>query len=240
MDVTELLGVTKYDPPEVQEKGGVHIAGKPKGNFPNSIPKTDEPRVQGIKRILDNNIGTPCYITEKVDGTSATFYFKDGVFGCCSRNIDLKEDDINIYWKMARQYDLKAKMESLSYNVAIQGEVVGAGIQQNKYKFKTETQQLFVFNIFNIDKYEYLSFNEFMSIANDLGLQTVPLLETNYSIVNDIDSIVQKSIRKSTLNKESWAEGIVIRPLVEKNTIDGRLSFKAVNHEFLLKHDDRR
>ena len=33
------------------------------------------------------------YVTEKLDGSSATYYYRDGVFGVCSRNLELLESD---------------------------------------------------------------------------------------------------------------------------------------------------
>lgn len=48
------------------------------------------------------NKGRSFYATEKLDGSSATFYLKDGEFGVCSRRLELKEDPKNTFWKVAR------------------------------------------------------------------------------------------------------------------------------------------
>ena len=64
----------------------------------------------------------------------------------------------------------------------------------------------------------------------------VPVIDSNYILETNINSIVEKSKIKSTLNPKIWAEGIVIRPYFEKyDSQYGRISFKSINPEFLLK-----
>ena len=88
LDVTTLLGVMKYEPPMPS-----CLRGKALGTFPSFIPKTDETRVQLLQQVLDRHIGMPCYITEKIDGTSATYFLKDDHFGLCSRNLEVDPND---------------------------------------------------------------------------------------------------------------------------------------------------
>jgi hypothetical protein len=74
----------------------------------------------------------------------------------------------------------------------------------------------------------------------------VPVVEEVYLLENNIQDIVNKAVIKSALRPEVWAEGIVIRPYAEKLDLmlstlignNGRLSFKAINPEFLLKYGD--
>lgn len=237
-DVTELLGVTKYDPPIPAE-----LAGTAKGNFPSFIPKTDETRVQNLQRVLDKYKGQDCYVTEKLDGSSATFYLKDGVFGVCSRNIDLIETEGNSFWKAARVMDIENKLRSFGDNFAIQGELIGEGIQGNKYGLKGQTVRFF--NLFDISECRYCSFSSFMAVMRDLELPTVPILRNNMPLENDIDWLVGYATIRSTLRPEIWAEGVVIRPLNEHIDLllskdafnNGRVSFKVINPEFLLKFE---
>jgi RNA ligase (TIGR02306 family) len=238
-DCTDALGITKYEPPMPACLSGIAI-----GNFPGFIPKTDETRVQVLQKLLDKYVGAKCYITEKIDGSSATFYFNNGVFGVCSRNLDLEYNEENSFWKAALALGLKGKLENLNGNFALQGELVGEGIQGNKLGL--QRQRILFFNVFNIDKFEYLKYNEFIELMQQLGLPTVPILTNNYLLENNIDSIVKLATIKSNLNKNVWAEGIVIRPLDEKLDLilssnyfnNGRVSFKAINPEFLLKYGE--
>ncbi|TAF73294.1 MAG: RNA ligase (ATP) [Bacteroidetes bacterium] len=236
-DCTETLEITKYEAPIPAS-----LAGKVKGRFPSFMHKTDETRVQVLQSSLDKYNGQKFYITEKLDGSSCTYYLKDGEFGVCSRNLELLEDDENSLWKVARQLDIEQKLRSLSGNYALQGELIGEGIQSNKYKIKG--QDFRIFNVFNIDAYEYLNFTDFVNFTTKLGLKTVPVLSENYVLENNIPTIITLSTIKSTLMKEVWAEGIVLRPLQElkdfgnDNLPGGRVSFKAINPEFLLKYGE--
>lgn len=229
-DVTEILGIKKYEPPIP-----VSLAGKMKGRFPSFIPKTDETRVQILQDLIDNFKNEKCYITEKLDGSSVTYYIKDGEFGVCSRNLELLEDDKNSMWKIARELDIENKLRSLNKNYALQAEIVGEGIQKNTLKIKGQT--VFFFNIFDINKYKYLDFKEFVSLIKLLKLKTVPIISENYILETDIEKLVEMSIGKSAINSKGWREGIVIRPQKEKFINGERFSFKVVNPKFLLKYD---
>lgn len=238
-DCTDVLEITKYEPPMP-----ACLAGVAKGNFPSFIPKTDETRVQVLQKLLDKYVGAKCYITEKLDGSSATFYINNNVFGVCSRNLDLVEDGENSFWKVAAAMGLQEKLASLNGNYALQGELVGEGIQGNKLGLKGQT--VLFFNVFDINKFEYLKYNEFMQVMQQLNLPTVPIIANDYVLDNNIENIVAMATSKSHINKNVWAEGIVIRPLDEKLDLllstnyfnNGRVSFKAINPEFLLKYGE--
>ena len=228
-DVTELLGITKYEAPVPAS-----LAGVAKGLFPSYIPKTDETRVQVLQEVLDRHKGLKCYISEKLDGSSVTYFLKKGQFGVCSRNLELLEDAENTLWKIARELDIENKLRSLGSDFALQGEIIGESVQKNIYKLRGQT--VFFFNVFDIDQYKYLDFEAFKLMIETLGLKTAPILDTQYELNNNIAELVQLSIGKSQLfNVER--EGIVIRPLTETKVITGRVSFKAINPEFLLKFD---
>ncbi len=233
-DVTEILGVTKWEPPIP-----ANLAGEMKGNFPSFIPKTDETRIQVLQEVLDKYKGLTCYIAEKLDGSSATFYMKDGEFGICSRNLELLPKDENSMWKFADENKLEEKLKALNRNICLQGEIIGEGIQKNKYKLRGQT--VYFFNAFDIDKYEYLSLNELKNITNELKINLVPVLEENYVLDNSIENLIQRSKMRSILHKDTIAEGIVIRPVQEttdRYVLKGRLSFKVINPDFLIKYDE--
>ena len=233
LDVTEVLGVVKYEPPIPAS-----LAGQVKGPFPGFIPKTDETRVQVLQPVLDAFAGTPCYVTEKLDGSSVTYYLYAGEFNVCSRNLNLLDDGRNSLWKVARTMEIEAKLRSLGWNACLQGEIIGEGIQGNKYKLKGQSVRFF--SIFDIDAYRFLDFAEFSTRLATLDLPLVPVLETAYRLEAEIPALVAKSVGKSVLNPDLQREGIVIRPLSEQITALeslGRVSFKAINPEFLLKYE---
>lgn len=227
MDVTEMLGITKFEVPIP-----ANLAGVMKGNFPSFIPKTDETRVQVMQAELTKHKDEACYITEKIDGTSVTFFVKDDEFGVCSRNMELEENDDNLYWQMAKKLSIEEKLRSLKKNVALQGELAGEGIQGNVLKLKGKN--VFFFNLFWIDEYRYANFNEWLTITKEvLALDTVPVISDDFQLTDNITGLLQIAERTSLLNNEALAEGIVIRLKKSERLV----SFKAISNQFLLKHN---
>lgn len=219
-DVSEELGVVKFEIPIPP-----CLTGVIKGSFPAFLPKTDEERIQNMVDVL--NINT-FYVTEKIDGTSTTFYKKDGVFGVCSRNIELVEGETT-QWRIARELDLINKIPD---NFALQGELVGEGIQGNPLKIKG--QRIYFFNAYNISTGVYLNFADFLNILNHLNLESVPLVDIGFKLPNSVDELLKYAEGKSLINPEVEREGVVIRPKVEAQYKGQRLSFKVINNTYLL------
>lgn len=224
LDVTEMLGIQKYEPPIPAE-----LAGKVKGLFPSFIRKTDEERIQNLSDQYDELKNHTYYVTEKLDGSSATFYYKDGVFGVCSRNLELLETEGNTFWKVARELDLENKLRDYGVNISVQGELIGESVQGNPYKIKGQTVRFF--NLFDIDLQEYHSLPTFQKTMNELGLETIPILDVRFTLPDSIDELLKYADSKSVLNPNFDREGVVIRSL------DRKISFKAISNKFLLKHE---
>lgn len=243
VDVTEWLGVEKYEPPIPAE-----LSGKVKGLFPSFLRKTDEERVQNLVKEYAKwkEQDLDFYVTEKLDGSSATYYYKDGVFGVCSRNLELAEpeefaagmvmceDGIerprqqNSFWKVAQELGLKQKLEAHGRNISLQGELIGEGIQGNPYNIKGQTVRFF--NVFDIDTQEYYGLPMFLAtMQHGLKLETVPML-TNLTIKlpETIDELLAYADAKSVLNSNFDREGVVLRSL------DRKISFKAISNKFLI------
>jgi RNA ligase (TIGR02306 family) len=168
-DLTEALGIVKYEPPIPAQ-----LAGKIKGTFPSFIPKTDEIRIQNFESEVGfSPVGERAYVTEKLDGTSFTCYFNNGVFGVCGRNWELSETDDNSLWRMAKVLELKDKMTKHGKNIALQGELVGAGINGNLYGMSDH--KLYFFTGYDIDKGRRMFFDELEWVLFGLQLQMVPV-----------------------------------------------------------------
>ena len=77
---SEDLGITKYVEPEESTGGGTNRNGSP---MPQGIYKTDETNI-----LRKNDLKFPMRYTGtvKVDGSSITLFYRDGVYGICSRN----------------------------------------------------------------------------------------------------------------------------------------------------------
>jgi len=244
-DLSEKLNIVKYEP-----QIPACLMGEVKGYFPAWLPKTDETRVQLLQNVIDRNQGLECYITEKIDGSSITCYLKDGEFGVCSRNLDMKipqnEADrnwSNAFCRYARENMIEEKLRCIGKNIAIQGEIYGIGIQDNPLKVNARPSVAW-FNVFDVDGFRYFNFEEMKEFFNQIDLPVVPIIQTDFKLINNIDELVKIAKGKSQINPEIWREGIVIRPLIEKLDMGmavgfgvgagGRLTFKVVNPEYLV------
>ena len=222
-DVTEMLDIIKYEPPIPAS-----LAGKVKGLFPSFLRKTDEERVQNLTSEYEEykTSDHKFYITEKLDGSSATFYLRNGEFGVCSRNLELLETEGNTFWKVARELNLEELMSRVGFNLCLQGELIGESIQGNPYKLKGQTVRFF--NGFNIDTQENIPFLEFIELIQNLGLKPVPILDFDFRLPNSIYDMLEFADSKSELNTNFDREGVVVR------SYDRTISFKSISNEFLL------
>lgn len=227
LDVSERLGIVKYDPPLTAQ-----LAGQIKGNFPSLVPKTDQERIQNIK--LENYYGE-YEVTEKLEGSSCTFYLdQDGNFEVCSRNLSLKETEDNAFWKAARMYNVEQKMkESGMQGFAIQGELVGEGIQGNIYNIKGV--DFYVYDVYDVKKAKYLPSKERITICTMLGLKHVPIVDMDFVIDSTTtkDQLLIASEDFSKLNHKQQREGCVYKNINEPNK-----SMKTISNRYLLKAKD--
>jgi RNA ligase (TIGR02306 family) len=234
-DVTELLAVRKWEPPQTG------TSGRTRGSFPGFLPKTDETRVQVLEKTIEKHRGLEFFVTEKLDGTSFTAFVREGEFGVCSRNMLLDTtDETSTLIRLAKRLDLEAKLRALGaargHEVAVQGEVIGPGVQQNKYGLKQIA--LRVFNVFDVSAFRFFDHAHMLAAVDTLGLEVVPQLGT-VVLNHTVDELVALSEGMSVLNAKAQREGIVLRPLTEvEDDYLGRLSFKAINPKFLLKYDE--
>ena len=233
-EVSGLLGVTKYEPPIPAQ-----LAGIVRGSFPGFIKKTDEIRIQSEPKVLERHAGKVFYTTEKLDGSSMTVFYMDGEFDVCSRNLNLKEDENNSFWKMARKLNLENKLKDrytrTGGNLCIQGELIGNGIQGNRYNL--EGHDFYVFNVYSINTGSFVDYYGARIIAEELGLKMVPHI-SEFVLEHSVDDLIEMVKGKSVLNPKQDREGLVFRPIFEDTDPDlGRLSFKCINNDYLLKNE---
>jgi RNA ligase (TIGR02306 family) len=224
-DVTEALGILKWEKPIPAQ-----LAGQVRGNFPSLVPKTDQERVQNLVKEFNNEFQEDTWsVTEKLDGSSCTMYLDDeDVFHVCSRNLDLKEDENNSFWKVARKYDVEGIMRRNSMKgMAIQGEMIGEGIQGNQYKVVLD---FYVYDMYNTHTGQYILPVQLKAACERIGLKHVPILAESITLVgSSVSSVLADAEGKSQLNG-SEREGIVFK----SNSVHNR-SFKAISNKWLLK-----
>lgn len=226
-DVSELLGVSKYEPPIP-----ANLAGVQRGNFPSIIPKTDQERIQNLTEEFNNWSGCgellTWEVTEKLEGSSCTFAWINDDLHVCSRNIDLVDTVGNSFWSTAHALGIPAKMQThfAGRNIALQGELIGFGVQGNIYKLNK--QAFYLFDIYDADLGRYLNPSERNEIANLLGLASVPVVDTNFVLPNSMETLLAMADGPSQLLATQKREGLVFK------CQDDSTSFKAISNAYLL------
>lgn len=207
------------------------------------VHKTDEERVENMPWILEDK--RDWIVTEKLDGTSSTYILEKKRFGkyefyVTSRNVRQRNPeqecfhDYNIYWANAFKYDIENKLKAylkrnpeLKY-VCIQGESVG-NVQGNPLKL--DEDDLYIFNFIRSDVGRLNSLEAKDIIENEMGMKFVPIIATQFHLRNDMEEFKQYATDKSRVNPKVNREGIVLRDT------EGKMSFKNVSREYLLKHN---
>jgi RNA ligase (TIGR02306 family) len=229
MDVTEILGIQKWEKPIPAQ-----LAGQVKGNFPTLVPKTDQERIQNLKKELEiwREKGYTWEITEKLEGSSCTMYMDtEGIFHVCSRNLDLKEDENNAFWKIAKKYNVEEKLRG-HLGIAIQGELIGPGVQGNYYNFPDF--EFRVFDVYDVKTGKYMNAYDRNEFCHKLQLQYAPVIALDWKLFNEtLEDILQFAESKSVLNDKKEREGIVFKCIEVPE-----IHFKAISNKFLMKESD--
>ena len=217
-DVSDLLGIVKYEPPV-----DASISGDIWGTFPGFLKKTDEERIQNLTDEYEEwkNLGIYFTATEKLHGTSTTFFKYKGEFGVCSRNYRLKETEGNALWVMAKKLEVEKWIPD---NYVIQGELIGPKICDNMYQLKEH--DFFAFNVFDISS-DFIDnkvkiFKKYMNVVPEIHTIKLP---------NTIEELLIMSDGKSLLNSKVDREGLVYMRSGQKKDI----SFKAISNKCLEK-----
>jgi len=254
-DLTEVLGIKTI--PEKPLSGGSANMGRPKGNFPPFLRKTDETRLAGMKpaKYLAKNRGRVLTGKVKLDGSSATFYMNRDEFGVCSRNLDLKEEGGGAFWACAKKYEIEKAMRNYGCNIGVQAELVGPGIQGNKYNLKEI--DFYVHNVWDIDTMQNLYPQDMSGVCKILGFKECPDAFEPFVLEDQTyEDLYLLAEKPAVLNPDIPEEGFVGRfrdqlllnfsdPGFDEDEMDGmqfgtskysRLSFKIINKVFAHKY----
>lgn len=237
-DLTESLGIQKWEPPIPAQ-----LQGTMKGNFPHFIPKTDQERCQNLRKDIFETYKDETYeVTLKLDGSSTTIYNMYDDFGVCSRNIDLKETEGNSFWKVARDQNIIEPLRELCKekhcDYALQGELIGEGIQGNPEKLTG--QRFYLFDIYSMTEKRYMTPLERYAVLDQLKMlgadvEHVPIIEPCFNLTekfSTVDDLLEYAEGPS-LNPQTKREGLVFK------SFKSDFTFKAIANSYLLKHKDR-
>lgn len=261
-DVTELLGVTKYDPQAQQEAllmtkqpktpanpiakflmrfkwyRKLFMKPKRKGGFPDWIVKTDETRIQNLTTLFDieRKKGTPFSVTEKVDGQSATYFL---------RKISRRKYEFGV----CSRNILLGTPDNSSYWTIARKYNIESVLKQLIGEYQTIVLQGEICgdgiqgNKYHISGYDFFAFNliypdhkcttaEIKETLAPFGIKSVPIVEEGKALPETIAELVEYSKGKSVVRKEQKREGVVMR------NVQNNISFKVINPDFLLAEKD--
>jgi RNA ligase (TIGR02306 family) len=238
-DMTDLLRVRKWEP-----NAQVLLSGVAAGNFPHFVPKTDEPRVQNLVREKQAWADDDFVATIKEDGSSMTVFtemddINDGNIwrvGVCSRNWEVKDEDDNTYWKLAKDIGLVAALQRMGISVAFQGELVGPGVQKNpagydKLHFK-------VFNIWMIAEKRYATPTERHGMIKAINYLFKIEVEEVQTLFGTVRGIANQPTLDSYVNEANKLTGQEVEGIVFKSVQHPERSYKYINPNYLLKDKD--
>lgn len=261
-DVTNRLNVIKFDLEQFYGANTAGPRERKYGSFPTFIPKTDQPRIQNITHMFLTHKTTTFEETLKLDGSSMTCYkipnkptlfqrvlsffgkqLPTHKFGVCSRNVDLKPSDNKVqtfdnfgkksvyaqsdFWATAIKMDIEDK---LPIGYAIQGELIGPQIQANHEK--VSSLDYFVFDVYDINKKQYLTPEARREFCKQNNIQHVPVTNPN-------STPLQMTLEEllAHVDTESMNPGTVSEGRVYKSNSYPTMSFKVINNKYLLKHE---
>lgn len=261
-DVTAKLNIIKFDLEQFYGANTAGPREREYGSFPTFIPKTDQPRIQNMTHMFLTHKGTTFEETLKLDGSSMTCYkipnkptlfqrvlsffgkqLPTYKFGVCSRNVDLKPSDNKVqvfdnfgkksvyaqsdFWATAIKMDIENK---LPIGYAIQGELIGPSIQANHEK--VSSLDYFVFDVFDINKKQYLTPEARREFCKQHNIQHVPVTNTN---ATPLQMTLEELL--AHVDTESMNPGTVSEGRVYKSNSYPTMSFKVINNKYLLKHE---
>lgn len=181
-------------------------------------------------------------ITMKMDGSSATYAFRDGELVVCSRNLQLKLEgnDGNTFVDMIKAGGLDVALTKLGMNVAVQGELMGPSIQKNREELKDF--QLFIFTVQLLDEGRDMTPDEknafFEKLVeagmNQKKVRLCPVIGYDVTLqelgLTDMDKLL--AFAEGPSLKHAFREGLVYVKM------DGTFSFKTISNSYLAKEKD--
>jgi RNA ligase (TIGR02306 family) len=188
LDVAEVIGVRKYEPPIPQDLSA-------KGNLPFGIPKTDEERIESLE---SPPWGELCDLYQKIDGQSCSFYVKIGddtiEEGVLGRTLEYKLECHNAYTQNQANLDILNRLRRFcidhKVSLCLRGEQYGHGIQKMSINpHCSHNLGWAMFSVYLIDERRYARKGDpyyFPLVAEKLKLPTVPLVKADVPLTPEL------------------------------------------------------
>lgn len=232
-DLTERLGVKVYD--RFVSNDVLDIAF---GSMPVSVKDTDLERIQNLPTWFEKHRDVDFEETEKIDGESTSFVLVDEKFMACNRTLELKNYPGCKQWKYALDHGIESAMRDLGKDIALQGELAGEGLQDNRLKLKGV--HFFLFSIWDIDERRYFTpaerMDAFAWFHERCQVEHVPILDASiqpFARFSTAKEIVEHATGDSVITPGRMREGIVFK----SNSLIGHdiICFKARSDAYELK-----
>ena len=235
-DVTDILGVRKWEEEERATTGGTVIS-----SLPADVPHTDETRIQAMPELLEEFRNKDYYITTKMDGSSHSLSIDEAGFHVTGHNYEYKDDGSSSFYEFVKNQKYLPAMESYMSKtgiskLTIQGEFCAPGIQRNRLKLKKPAW--FVFTV-RLDG-KRAGLEKMKEVAEAIGAPTVPVEEEGHDLPAKYPTIETLLLRAEGFYPNGGPkEGIVIRTVEPEfcPLISAPLSMKVVNNKYLLKEE---
>lgn len=223
-DVSQELGIVKYDPPEP-----IQMGGEDEPSPALFLKYTDIENWKDFPDVIRE--GEVVAVTEKIHGTSWRAAVIDGRLYVGAHRSAKKLDAENLYWKAALRYEVERKLRA--WTAArdgvwiLYGEIFGR-VQDLHYGL----DQGFDLRLFDISRDgRYLDHGAFTAGCDELGLPRVPVLH-----VGPFNEALLRLADGPAFQGGHMREGVVIRPTVERwDDRLGRVILKRVSDEYLLR-----
>lgn len=257
-DVSSILGIVKYEPPQSEYQMAVVQKTSKKRINPAFDIYTD---IENIKHYPDVfKVGDEICITEKLHGSNSRysmlpiaiqnnvsivekikFYFnklilhKKQEFCYGSHRVQITSHTnrksfygSDVWAEMISKYNLDKVIPD---NTIVYGELIGDKIQDLTYGLKNGQRDLYIFDI--KQNGNYLDWEEVVKFCNEFGLHHVPQLY----IGEYRDGIIEKHTSgNSILYGNHIREGVVCKSLHEENDPRiGRKILKSISENYLLR-----
>lgn len=219
------LGITKYEP-------GIDVGMSTENEpDPGFLPVyTDIEGLRKHKGVLVEGEEVVC--TEKIHGANGRWLFRDGRLWVGSHKCIKREDDANMWWNVARQYQL-ADILAQHEHIAIYGEVYG---QVQDLKYGVTGFALALFDALDTRSRRYFDADEFAAFAAQLGIPTVPVL---YRGPWHLPLMTTLGEGPTTLQAAHVREGFVVRPIRERVEHMGRVILKHIGEGYHLRKEGK-
>lgn len=251
IDVSYVLGITKYEPPIP-----AHMSGEVANVFGHTL-KFDIENIQRYPTILQE--GEEVVFTEKLHGTWTCFGIvpdlehEDFYEGCAiitskglsEKGLAFKYNDANAHNLYVAMFAhlmvtnlrfpiFKSYAEKIGGPVYLLGEIIGKGVQDLQYGLEYRSFRGFDVYIGKPGEGKFLDYEAKKEVFHDmLDMNMVPVLYTGPFSTEVVEKYRDGQTRIANAHMR---EGIVITPVKEREDITlGRVCLKAVSPDYLLR-----